>query len=120
MPDADPIQMLPLTEPVFHILLALADGPRHGYGVMQDVEERTEGRVRLGPGTLYGAVKRLREQRLIDEVDAPAAAEGEDERRRYYGLTALGRRVAALEAARLERMVAAARGKRLIAEGGAA
>lgn len=129
----DPAELLPLSEAVLQILLTLADAPRHGYGIMQEVEERTGGRVRLGPGTLYGAVKRLRERGLIDEVaeaDALRAARGAnkagpdvsgragDDRRRYYGLTPLGRRVARLEVERLARLVETARRKRLVGEGG--
>lgn len=115
----DPASLLPLSEPVLQILLTLADGSRHGYGIMQEVEERTEGRVRLGPGTLYGAVKRLRERGLIDEVDeAEAPEEAVDDRRRYYRLTALGREVARLEVERLAGLVETARRKRLVPEGG--
>lgn len=114
---SDPSSYLPLSESVLQILLALVDGPRHGYGIMQEVEERTEGRVRLGPGTLYGAVKRLRVGGLIAEADAPDSTASEDERRRYYRLTALGRRVAQQEVQRLVRLVETARGKRLLPEG---
>lgn len=112
-PSRDPTAFLPLSEAVFQILLALADEPRHGYGIMQEVEERTDGRVHLGPGTLYGAIKRLREQGLIDKVDDETVSGG-DERRRHYRLTPLGRGVAILEAKRLERLVETARRKRLI------
>lgn len=118
-PRRDPSAPLPLSEPVFHILLALTREPRHGYAIMQEVEERTEGRVRLGPGTLYGAIKRLRERGLLEEADA-AAERDEDERRRYYRLTPYGREVAAREAARLERLVEAARRARLVPRPGPA
>ncbi len=105
---------------MLQILLTLAGGPRHGYGIMREVEERTGGRVRLGPGTLYGAVKRLRERGLIDEVeDSEAPDEPADDRRRYYRLTSLGREAARLEVERLARVVETARGKRLAPEGGA-
>lgn len=108
----DPTDLLPLSEAVFHILLALGGPPLHGYGIMQEVEERTGGRVTLGPGTLYGAVKRLRGQGLLEEVaEAPS---GEDPRRRHYRLTSFGRRVAVLEAERLERLVRAARRRGLV------
>ncbi|MGH7480802.1 MAG: PadR family transcriptional regulator [Longimicrobiales bacterium] len=110
---ASPASLLPLSEPVFQILLTLADGPRHGYGVMQEVDARTDGRVSLGPGTLYGAIKRLRRQGLVEE-DEDAAPEAADERRRYYRLTRRGRDVARLEAARLEGLLDAARSKRLV------
>src|SRR5687767_10386870 len=80
--------LLPLSPPVFHILLALADADRHGYGILQEVQERTHGAVKLGPGTLYGAIKRLRDGGLIEEREDPSAES--DERRRYYHLTGLG------------------------------
>jgi DNA-binding PadR family transcriptional regulator len=108
MPPA-PESLLPLSPPVFHILLSLADADRHGYAIMQEIEERTGGAVRIGPGTLYGAIKRLRDDELIEELVADG--EGSDERRRYYHLTALGRKVARLEAERLEELVAAARAR---------
>lgn len=109
---------MPLTPAVFHILLSLGDGAKHGYAIMGEVEERTDGAVRLGPGTLYGAIRRLRERGLIEEVDEPAGESSDDDRRRYYRLTGEGRAVAAAEAARLERLVGAARRKRLLpAEG---
>ncbi len=118
-PPADPSSLLPLSEAVFHILLALAAGERHGYGILLEVEERTGGRVRLGPGTLYGAIKRLRGQGLVEET-AGEEDDPTDERRRYYRLTPLGREVAVLEARRLERLLDAARGKRILPQGGAA
>lgn len=108
-------QFLPLSPPVFHILLALADADRHGYGIMQEVQERTGGAVRLGPGTLYGAIKRLRAGLLIEEREDPSAET--DERRRCYHLTALGRKVARLEAERLEGLVQSAQAKRLLSPG---
>src|SRR5437879_6118048 len=96
---ADPETLLPLTPAVFHILLALADGDCHGYGIMQEVERRSEGKVRLGPGTLYGSIKRLLHAGLIEESEV--RPEADDERRRYYRLTDFGQRVAAAEAERL-------------------
>lgn len=102
-----------LSESVFHILLAVADRARHGYGIMQEVEDRTGGRVRIGPGTLYGAIKRLRAQGLLEEAEE-SVPDGVDERRRYYRLTARGRAVAIREAERLERLVEGARQKRLV------
>lgn len=116
-PSRDAAALLPLSEAVFQVLLALADEDRHGYGIMREVEARTGGRVRLGPGTLYGAIKRLRRQGLVAEV---GAEEGDDERRRYYRLTPFGRKVASSEARRLERLVEGARQKRLLSAGGAA
>jgi DNA-binding PadR family transcriptional regulator len=114
----DPARLLPLSESVFQILLALADEARHGYGVLQEVEARTGGRVRLGPGTLYGAIKRLCEQGVLEEVAGDREGD-EEERRRYYALTAFGREVAKAEATRLERLLEAARGKRLLSQEGA-
>jgi DNA-binding PadR family transcriptional regulator len=107
--------LLPLSPPVFHILLALADADRHGYGIMQEVQERTHGAVKLGPGTLYGAIKRLRDGGLIEEREDPSAES--DERRRYYHLTGLGRKVARMEAERLEELVASAQAKRILTSG---
>lgn len=107
----DPTPFLPLTPAAFHVLLALADGPKHGYLILKDVEERTEGDVRLSTGTLYGLIKRFLDDELI--VELPAEADGQ-ERRRPYRLTPLGRDVAAAEAARLEKLVIAARGVRLL------
>jgi DNA-binding PadR family transcriptional regulator len=104
----------PLTPAVFHILLALADEDRHGYGIMQDVQERTDGLIRLGPGTLYGTIKRLLESGWIEETDARPDPELDDERRRYYTLTDAGRTVATLEAERLENLVRVARVKKLL------
>ncbi|MCI0433142.1 MAG: PadR family transcriptional regulator [Gemmatimonadetes bacterium] len=108
----DPIHMLPLSRPVFHILLALADGERHGYAIMQEVQERSGGEVRIGPGTLYGAIKRLLRQGVVAEAATGSHAE-DDERRRYYALTPLGRSVLMAEADRLESLVKAVRAKKL-------
>jgi DNA-binding PadR family transcriptional regulator len=104
--------MKELSPAVFQILLSLADGDRHGYGMMQEIEERTDGRVRIGPGTLYGALKRLRAEGLIEELEGEAEADGE--RRRYYHLTSAGRKVARQEAQRLEALVESAHAKRLL------
>jgi DNA-binding PadR family transcriptional regulator len=105
---------LPLPTAVFHILVALADRERHGYSIMQDVSARTDGKVRLSAGTLYSAIRRMLEQGLIEELrESPDPASG-DERRRYYGLTGLGRDVAAAEARRLSDMLAQARATGLI------
>lgn len=103
----------PLTPAVFHILLALADGDKHGYAIMKDVETQTTGRLKLGPGTLYGTIKRLLAADLIVEIDERADPEMDDERRRYYRLTALGRRLAQQENERLMQAVNSARLKRL-------
>jgi len=109
-----PESQLPLAPATFQILLALVDGERHGYAIMKEVTTRTEGAVRLGPGTLYGALKRLLEAGLVEEGGERADPELGDDRRRYYRLTKLGLRVARMEARRLEAMVRAARRKKLI------
>lgn len=105
---------LPLPPATFHILLALADGDRHGYAIMQEVAERTDGAVRLGAGTLYGALKRLLEGGLVAESGERTDPALGDERRRYYRLTPFGLAVARAEARRLEAVVRTARQKRLI------
>ena len=102
-------RFLPLTSVVFEIALALAAGERHGYEIMQDVERRTDGRIVLHPGTLYRALGRLLEQGLIEELDERPAAGRDDERRRYYRLSPLGRAVARAEVERLAGQVSAAR-----------
>jgi DNA-binding PadR family transcriptional regulator len=112
MVDDDLTPFLPLSPAVFHVMVSLADGNRHGYAIIKEVAERTGGTERLGAGTLYAIIKRLLADDLIVEVrGAPAT---DDQRRRYYRLTALGRRVAVAEAERLERAVAAARSSRLL------
>lgn len=108
---------LPLTPAAFHVLLALAEGDRHGYAIMQEVQETTGGRVSMGPGTLYGTIKRLLAAGLIEESRERPDPDLDDRRRRYYRLTDIGRRVAAAEATRLEEAVADARAKRLLPEG---
>jgi DNA-binding PadR family transcriptional regulator len=108
-----PESFLPLPVSEFEILLALADGEQHGYAIMTEVAERTDGSVRLGPGTLYGSIKRMLASGLIDE-HSPRRRSPDDERRRYYRLTALGRSVASAEAARLQELVRHARRKRLL------
>lgn len=111
---ADPDSFLPLTPAVFHVLLALADGERHGYAIMQSVLEATEGRIAMGPGTLYGTLKRLLESELIEESEARPDPELDDERRRYYRLGALGQRVVAAESRRYAALVRVARAKGLL------
>lgn len=109
----DPEGLLPLTPVALNVLLALADGERHGYGIMLEVRGRTGGRVRLGPGTLYGAIKRLKEGGVIEESEErPDPGEAaDDERRRYYRLTGFGGEVLAAEVGRLDGLVRAARRK---------
>ena len=109
-----PEDFLPLTSAVFHILIALADGPAHGYAIMREVVERSGGSVRLGPGTLYGAIGRLLDDALIEECEKRPDPEMDDERRRYYRLTNLGGRVLAAETGRLEDLVRAARSTRVV------
>ena len=106
--------LLPLTPAVFHILLTLAERERHGYSIMQEVEKRSQSRLTLGPGTLYTAIKRLLADGLIEESAERPDPELDDERRRYYRLTAFGRRVATEEAQRLESLVSEARSRKLL------
>lgn len=103
-----PESFLPLTPAVFHILLALAEGEKHGYAIMQDVEENSDGSVKMGPGTLYGSIKRMLAAGLIEECEERPDPEMDDQRRRYYRLTGLGQRVAEAEMERLASMVALA------------
>ncbi len=110
----NPQGLLPLTPPVFHILLALTDGERHGYSIMQEVVASTNGIVAMGPGTLYGSIKRMLAAGLIEETDSRPDPALDDERRRYYRLTDFGRKVAVAEAERLESAVGQARSKRLL------
>ena len=103
---------LPLTAPVFHVLLALADEAKHGYAILKEVEECTDGKVQLSSGTLYAIIKRLLNSGLIDEIEDRRAQA--DERRRYYRLTRLGRRVGEAETRRMEKLVRTAEQKRLV------
>jgi DNA-binding PadR family transcriptional regulator len=107
-------ELLPLPVSEFQILLALGDAERHGYGIRQEVAGRTGDEVQLGPGTLYGSIKRMLAAGLIEESDERPDPEFDDERRRYYRITAFGLEVAAAEARRMERLVAQARQKRLL------
>jgi len=109
-----PEAYLPLPPATFHILLALTDGELHGYAIMKGVAARSEGTVRLGPGTLYTALKRLLQAGLVEECGERAGRERDDERRRYYRLTPVGLSVARAEARRLDALVRAARRKKLI------
>ena len=109
--------LLPLTPPVFHILVALADGERHGYGIMQDVAQQTGGSLQLGPGTLYGCLKRMLASGLVEESDERPDPELDDARRRYYRITTLGKRTVRAEAERLASAVTAARARKLLAGG---
>ena len=120
MPHEGAASFLPLSPAVFHVMVSLADGSRHGYAIIKDVAERTGGAERLGAGTLYAIIKRLLLDDLIAEIPAPEHDSGGDQRRRYYRLTALGREVATGEAERLERAVASARSSRLLPTPGSA
>lgn len=115
MSKQTPESFLPLKSQWFHILLALASGEQHGYGLMQDVLDRTAGKVRLWPATLYGSIKRLMEADLIEESPRRPTPELDDARRRYYRLTPLGRRVLNAECDRLQDLVRAIRVKRVTA-----
>jgi len=110
----EPQDMLPLKPAVFHILLVLTGGERHGYNIMRDVEATTEGQMRLGPGTLYRSIKQMLAAGLIEESDERPDPELDDERRRYYRVTGYGRRVAQAEARRLARLVREAEARRLL------
>lgn len=116
MRNTNPHDFLPLTPAVFHILLALADGERHGYAIMQDVETISGGSIKMGPGTLYGSIKRMLEAGLIEETDERPDPTLDDERRRYYRLTDFGRRVAISETERLARLLRVAHSKRFLGE----
>jgi DNA-binding PadR family transcriptional regulator len=105
MARVDPQKFIPLRTHWFHIMLSLAGGDQHGYGIMQEVLNRTTGKVRLWPATLYGSIKRLIEAELIEESDERPAPELDDARRRYYRLTRLGRRVLDAECERLQELV---------------
>ena len=110
----DPRTLLPLRPAMLQILLALGDGERHGYGIMKEVEGRSGGEVRLGPGTLYGSIKRMLAGGLIEESDERPDPALDDQRRRYYRITDFGRRVTGAEAERLADLVSTAREKRLL------
>jgi DNA-binding PadR family transcriptional regulator len=110
---SSPQDLLPLTPPVFHILLALEDEERHGYGIMLDVARQTGDALQLGPGTLYGCLKRMLGARLVEESDERPDPTLDDQRRRYYRMTPLGRRALRAEAQRLAGAVNAAKARHL-------
>jgi DNA-binding PadR family transcriptional regulator len=110
----EPDDFLPLPRDTFDVLVSLADRDRHGYAILQDIAERTDGRIRLSPSTLYAVIKRLLESELIEELSERPDPAHDDERRRYYRLTPLGRRVAESEAARLTRLLADAKASGLV------
>lgn len=108
-----PADLIPLTPAVFHILLSLVNEERHGYGIMLDVASQTNDALQLGPGTLYGCLKRMLAAGLVEESNERPDSMNDDERRRYYRITTLGSRVVRAEAERLESALAAARAKRI-------
>lgn len=112
-----PDELLPLTPAVFHILLALANGERHGYGIMQEILAATDNQMRIGPGTLYRSIKQMLASGMIEESDERPDPELDDERRRYYRLTGFGRQVAQAEAQRLARLVREATARKLLGQG---
>lgn len=118
MRDDDPDGLLPLPPATFHVLVALADGDRHGYGIMREVAQWTGGKTKLNPGTLYTTIQRLLERGLIVELHERPDGDEDDERRRYYRLTPAGRRAARLEMARLSEMVTLGRRAGLAREKG--
>lgn len=109
----DPTAYLPLTPALFHVLVALADGDKHGYAILKEVKRRTDGRVSLGPGTLYAVIKRLLHEELIAESDERPDVSLDDERRRYYRLEPFGRAVLGAEAARMAESIAMVRAKNI-------
>ena len=110
----DPRSLLPLTPLAFHVMLALADEHRHGYGIIREVESRTDGLIRLRSGTLYTLLQRLLTEELIVESKDRPEPEDDDERRRYYAVTGLGRRVLAAETRRLEAAISEAKRKNVL------
>lgn len=116
MSHTQPESMLPLRPVVFEILLILNEEERHGYGLMQDVKDRTGGRWDLGPGTLYRTLRELQDQDLIRPSSRREAPDADNERRRYYELTPFGRQVAAAEAARMAALVKVARSGNLLSK----
>ena len=112
-PDPAPGDFIPLSPAIHHILLALADEERHGYGIMLEVSRLTDGATRMGPGTLYGTLKRLLSSGLIEEADERPDPDLDDERRRYYRITALGALVLRAETSRVSLLVSAARAKKV-------
>jgi DNA-binding PadR family transcriptional regulator len=112
----NPEPNLPMTPAVFNILLALAEGEKHGYAIMLEVEANTHGEVKMGPGTLYGSIKRMLAAGLIDESDERPDEALDDQRRRYYSLTGAGAAAVRAEARRLERQVAVAKLKHVLLE----
>ncbi len=116
-PANSPDSFLPLTPAVFHILLALADGEKHGYAIMRQIEAMSHAQVKMGPGTLYGSIKRMLVAGLIEEADERPDPDLDDQRRRYYRLTGLGRQVVRAETERLASLVKLAKTKEVLSVG---
>ena len=116
METPTPQDMLPLTPVVLHMLLALAEGEKHGYGIMKAVEQDTNGQMQIRVGSLYGSIQRMIDANLIEETDERPVPELDDERRRYYRLTDFGRRVLQAETQRLASVVDLARAKRVLGD----
>ena len=114
MSPKTPETLLPLKPVVFQVLLSLVDGERHGYAIVQDIAERSSARLQIEPGNLYRTLRFMLDEALIEESDRRPAKEADDERRRYYRITAFGKRVASAEAARLVELVADARARNLL------
>ena len=115
---SDPKTSPTLTPAAFHIMLVLAGGENHGYAIMREVVEHTQGKMRLGPGSLYGTIKRMLADGWIEELDERPDPEMDDERRRYYRLTGVGKKLVKAEAERLEQLVKVARRKKLLSSSG--
>lgn len=118
-PAKDPESFLPLSSAFFHILLALTEGERHGYGIMQETARSSDGKVKLGPGTLYRSLRRMLTDGLIEESDERPVPELDDERRHYYRLTPFGLRVARAEAQRMATLVRVAQSRQLLPQSSA-
>lgn len=115
-PAPDPTAQLPLKPVMFHILLVLADGERHGYRLVQEIEERTSGQLQLHAGNLYRTLRTMKERGLIDDSPRRPHSEYDDERRRYFRISEFGTRVARAEASRLEALVSEARARSMLSE----
>jgi len=111
-----PQRLLPLSEPVFQILISLASRDLHGYAIMREVEKRTDGRVTLSTSTLYGALQRMMRDDLVARAEAPADADSDDERRRYYCVTDFGHEVVTAEARRIDELATLLRARDLIGD----
>ena len=116
MTEPDPVERLPLTLPVFQVLLSLCESPMHGYAILSDIKSRTHTTVELGAGTLYAAIKRMAKAGMVEECDPPKGEDAPDGRRRYYKITEHGKALAAAEARRIQALAALASRRNLIPE----